>query len=99
MTNLRNLSPVPVWAQTLGEAWRRLYAKLTGRAQPRAPHWFATKAGADHTHLLPWAALWPHSSKSIPRVVFGHDAKRRLQVGAGGGRRGQALFCRECCRK
>lgn len=76
MIKMRSLTPVPSWVQALGRVWRRFYAIATSTSQPPVPQYMASDGDG-----RPWASFWPAANPNAPSplVVFGHDAKRRLQ--------------------
>jgi hypothetical protein len=71
MVKMRSLEPVPAWIQIIGRVLRSIYSAFSGRAQPPVPEYRVSEGEG-----LPWAQFWPLSA---PKLIFGHDAKRRLQ--------------------
>lgn len=77
MTKMRSLEAIPGWIRLVGRSWRLLQGLVEGVSQPPVPA-FRCSDGEGQ----PWASFWPSkggSDSKVPRVVFGHDAKRRLQ--------------------
>lgn len=89
MVNMRNLTRVPSWMRAIGRVWRATTSALTHCPQPPVPYWMASKEGADTAVARPWATCWAGgaedpggwdgSTHGPPRIIFGHDARRRLQ--------------------